>query len=61
MRCADIVGAFKASLGKLEWMDKKSAVAAAEKVSSKHKILARFDMLHAGRRYPNQSRISPIT
>lgn len=31
--CADIVDAFKASLGKLEWMDKKSAVAAAEKVN----------------------------
>jgi hypothetical protein len=31
--CADIVDAFKASLEKLEWMDKKSAVAAAEKVS----------------------------
>jgi predicted metalloendopeptidase len=44
---ADIVGAFKKSLRKLDWMDQKSAIAAAEKVSViDTRNLASFDVFH---------------
>lgn len=44
----DIVRTFKASLDKLEWMDHKSAVAAAEKVNIIHpaETVAYFDVGH---------------
>ena len=46
-RSVDIVRTFKASLDKLEWMDHKSAVAAAEKVNTIHpaEAVTYFDIL----------------